>query len=147
MGRFATALAITGILALSAPRATRAAPTATTVQQVPPDAAEPILGRSVIDADDKSIGRLIDVLVDASGQPEAAVIDFGGFMGVGNRKVVVHWSVLRFHPGDPKHAILLEMTPDQIKDAPEYLRGDKPAPVVTPAPNPAAEPQGAPSGK
>jgi hypothetical protein len=55
--------------------------------------------------------------------------------------------VLRFHPGDPKHAILLEMTPDQIKDAPEYLRGDKPAPVVTPAPNPAAEPQGAPSGK
>jgi hypothetical protein len=70
--------------------------------------------------------------VDAIGQPQAAVIDFGGFMGVGNRKIAVHWSTLRFNPGDLKHKISLDMTPDQIKAAPEFLNPNKAASVVTP---------------
>jgi hypothetical protein len=75
----------------------------------------------------------VDVLVGANGQPQAAVIDFGGFMGVGNRKIAVHWSALRFSPGDPKRKVGLEMTPDQIKDAPEFRNPNKAASVVTPA--------------
>ena len=58
-----------------------------------PEDAEAILGQRVIGPTGKEIGRLVDVLVDANGQPQAAVIDFGGFMGVGNRKIAVHWSV------------------------------------------------------
>jgi len=100
---------------------------------VAPEAAEAILGRRVTDTAGKDLGRLVDVLVDENGQPQAAVIDFGGFMGVGNRKVAVHWSALRFTPSDPKRRIELEMTPDQIKAAPEYLNTEKAAPVVTPA--------------
>jgi hypothetical protein len=103
------------------------------VQSVAPDAAEAILGQRVTDPDEKEIGRLVDVLVDANGQPQAAVIDFGGFMGVGNRKVAVQWSVLHFNPGDPKHKIALDMTPDQIKAAPEFRNPNKAASVVTPA--------------
>jgi hypothetical protein len=71
--------------------------------------------------------------VDANGQPQAAVIDFGGFMGVGNRKIAVHWSALRFSPGDPNRKVAVEMTPDQIKDAPEFRNPNKAASVVTPA--------------
>jgi hypothetical protein len=108
-------------------------PPQSAVQSVAPEEAEAILGQRVIDQDGKDIGRLVDVLVDANGQPQAAVIDFGGFMGVGNRKIAVHWSVLRFNPGDLKHKVTLEMTPDQIKAAPEFLNPDKAAPVVTPA--------------
>jgi hypothetical protein len=103
------------------------------VQSVAPDAAEAILGQRVTDPDGKDIGRLVDVLVGANGQPQAAVIDFGGFMGVGNRKIAVHWSVLHFNPGDAKHKVTLDMTPDQIKAAPEFLDPNKAAPVVTPA--------------
>jgi len=103
------------------------------VQSVAPDEAEAILGQRVTDPDGKDIGRLVDVLVDANGQPQAAVIDFGGFMGVGNRKIAVHWSALRFSPGNLKHKVMLEMTPDQIKAAPEFLNPNKAAPVVTPA--------------
>jgi hypothetical protein len=95
--------------------------------------AEAILGQRVIDADGKDVGRLIDVLVDANGQPQAAVIDFGGFMGVGNRKVALHWRSLHFNPSDPKHKVILDMTPDQIKAAPEFINPNKAAPVVTPA--------------
>ena len=72
------------------------------VQSVAPEDAEAILGQRVTDPDGKEIGRLVDVLVDASGQPQAAIIDFGGFMGVGNRKIAVHWSALRFNPCRPQ---------------------------------------------
>src|SRR4051794_19801411 len=110
-----------------------APPPASSVQTVAPDAAEAILGSRVIGPQGKDIGRLVDVLVDNNGHPQAAVIDFGGFMGVGNRKVAVHWSTLHFDPSDGKHQVQLDMTPDQIKAAPEYSNPDKPAPVVTPA--------------
>jgi hypothetical protein len=113
-----------------APTQTSAPPA---VQSVPPQDAEAILGQRVIDPDGKDIGRLVDVLVDANGQPQAAIIDFGGFMGVGNRKIAVHWSALHFNPGDPKHKVALDMTPDQIKTAPEFRDPSKAASVVTPA--------------
>jgi hypothetical protein len=111
------------------------APPQSAVQSVAPEMAEAILGQQIRDQDGKEVGRLIDVLVDANGMPQAAVIDYGGFMGVGNRKVAVHWSMLRFDPADPKHKITLEMTPDQIKAAPEFLNPNKAAPVVTPTDN------------
>lgn len=100
------------------------------VRPLPPDHDVAILGRSVAAPDGQTIGRLIDVLVDAAGRPEAAVIDFGGFMGVGARKIAVHWNTLRFTPGDHKHPITLELTPNQIKAAPEYQTTRKPVPVV-----------------
>nr|WP_294555409.1 PRC-barrel domain-containing protein [uncultured Rhodopila sp.] len=103
------------------------------VQTVQPEEAEAILGRNVTGPDGKDIGRLVDVLVDRNGQPQAAVIDFGGFMGVGSRKVAVHWSALRFNPGGSKHQLTLEMTPDQIKAAPEFSNSGEAAPVVTPS--------------
>ena len=118
------------------------APAATSsVQNVAPEAAEAILGRRVVDASGTELGRLVDVLVDENGQPQAAVIDFGGFMGVGNRKVAVHWSALHFNPAEGKHRILLDMTPNEIKAAPEFLNADKAAPVVTPTPADAAAPR------
>jgi hypothetical protein len=103
------------------------------VQSVAPEDAEAILGQRVTDAENVDIGRLVDVLVDSNGQPQAAIIDFGGFMGVGNRKIAVHWSTLHFSPADPKHKVTLQMTPDQIKAAPEYRNPNKAASVVTPA--------------
>jgi PRC-barrel domain len=113
-------------------------PPASEVQQVPPEQALAILGHNVEGPDGKDIGRLVDVLVGQEGQPQAAVIDFGGFMGVGSRKIAVRWSALHFAPGDANHPITLELTPDQIKGAPEYKDIAKPAPVVVAAPAPQA---------
>ena len=101
---------------------------------VPPEQALAILGHRVADPEGKDIGRLVDVLVGQDGQPQAAVIDFGGFLGVGSRKVAVQWSALHFAPSDPKHPITLELTSDQIKDTPEYKGPAKPAPVVASPP-------------
>ena len=56
--------------------------------------AEGILGKEVRSSADENMGRIVDVVVDRTGQVRAAVIDFGGFLGVGNRKIAVDWNAL-----------------------------------------------------
>lgn len=85
---------------------------------------EGILGREVLSATNENMGRIVDVLVDRSGQVRAAIIDFGGFLGVGSRKIAVDWNVLHFPPpAKPGARITLELTRDQVKAAPEYHEG------------------------
>jgi hypothetical protein len=51
----------------------------------------------------------------------AAVIDFGGFLGVGSRKIAVAWNALTFPPpASGRDVVTLELTRDQVKAAPEY---------------------------
>ena len=83
-----------------------------------------ILGRQVLSNAGEDMGRVIDIVVDRTGQVRAAVIDFGGFLGVGNRKIAVDWNLLRFAPTGSKYdRITLDLTRDQMKDAPEYRDG------------------------
>jgi hypothetical protein len=85
---------------------------------------EGILGRDVRSAADEDMGRVVDVLVDRAGQVRAAIIDFGGFLGVGSRKIAVDWNALHFpQPGKPGERIALDLTRDQVKAAPEYREG------------------------
>ena len=85
---------------------------------------EGILGRPVLSAADENMGRIVDVIVDRSGRVRAAVIDFGGFLGVGSRRIAVDWSALHFPPpGQPNARIALDLTRDQVKAAPEYQDG------------------------
>ena len=102
-----------------------------------------ILGRPVQDSDSKEMGRVIDVVVAPEGRVRAVVIDFGGFLGVGSRKIAVDWSALHFggavkHEGD----IRLSLTQDQLKAAPEFKEGN---PVVIIGSKGAPEPLNFPS--
>ena len=91
---------------------------------------EGVLGREVRSAANENMGRIVDVLVDRSGEVRAAIIDFGGFLGVGSRKIAVDWNALHFPPpGEPGGRIALELTRDQVKAAPEYREG-KPVVVL-----------------
>ena len=90
--------------------------------------ADGILGKEVRSSADENMGRIVDVIVDRAGVVRAAVIDFGGFLGVGSRKIVVDWNALHFGGVKGKSdSITLELTQDQVKAAPEYKEG---APVV-----------------
>ena len=85
--------------------------------------ASSVLGREVRSATDENMGRIVDVIVDQSGQMRAAIIDFGGFLGVGSRKIAVDWKALRFAPGQERNRVVLEMTREQVRAAPEYQEG------------------------
>ena len=92
--------------------------------------AASILGRVVHGPADKTFGRIVDVLVDDAGQPRAAVIDVGGFMGMGTRRIAVAWRALAFAANEGKGRIMVSMTLDQIKGTPDF----KPAPTASSPP-------------
>ncbi len=92
--------------------------------------AHGILGRDIRSPANENMGRIVDVIVDRAGRARAAVIDFGGFLGVGSRKIVVDWSALHFwNVANKGESITLELTRDQVKAAPEY-KEDKPMIVL-----------------
>ena len=79
-------------------------------------------------AADENMGRIVDVLVDRDARVRAAVIDFGGFLGVGSRKIVVDWNALHFgRIANKSDSISLELTKQQVTAAPEYKED---APIV-----------------
>jgi len=96
-----------------------------------------VLGAAVSSSAGENMGHVVQVLVDQSGTARAAVIDFGGFLGVGSRKVVVDWAALHFAPEDQPQKITVDLSRDQVKAAPEYRAG-KPVVVlgamIAPAP-------------
>ena len=89
--------------------------------------AQSVLGKEVRSSANENMGRIVDVIVDREGRVRAAIIDFGGFLGVGSRKIAVDWKALRFD-GDKPDLVTSELTRDQVKAAPEYK--DKQAVVV-----------------
>lgn len=83
--------------------------------------AHGILGREVRSPANENMGRIVDVIVDRTGVVRAAVIDFGGFLGVGSRKIVVDWNALHFGSiANKADTVSLELTQDQVRAAPEY---------------------------
>ena len=111
------------------PPATKAAPQGAAKEPAPPPSvtvigardAHGILGREVRSAVNEDMGRIVDVIVDREGTVRAAVIDFGGFLGVGSRKIVVDWSALHFGSvANKSDSITLELTKEQVNAAPEY---------------------------
>jgi hypothetical protein len=83
-----------------------------------------ILGREVLSSANENMGRIVDVLVAHDGQVRAAIIDFGGFLGVGSRKIAVDWNALHFPiPAKPDERVTLDLTRDQVNAAPAYEDG------------------------
>ncbi len=95
-----------------------------------------VLGKEVKSAKGEDMGRIVDVIVDWSGQTRAAIIDFGGFLGVGSRRIAVDWNALHFAPTEKEDQITLDLTRDQVKSAPEYKEGKQ---VVVLGPSGATE--------
>ena len=86
--------------------------------------AHGVLGRDVRSPADENMGRIVDVIVDRLGTVRAAVIDFGGFLGVGSRKIVVDWSALHFgRVANKSDSITLDLTKEQVMAAPEFKEG------------------------
>jgi pyruvate/2-oxoglutarate dehydrogenase complex dihydrolipoamide acyltransferase (E2) component len=120
----------------AAPTPSPAPPQAVTPPPAPPEKApaavkvleraeiQGVLGREVRSKTGENMGRIVEVIVDrTTGQARAAIIDFGGFLGVGSRKIAVAWNALQFATDQNSERITLELTRDQVKDAPDYKEG------------------------
>ena len=87
-------------------------------------AMDGLIGKSVKGPTGEDMGRLIDLLVGTNGEIRAAIIDFGGVLGVGSRKVAVDWHALNFADSAKGGAIKVALTRDALRVAPEYRSGE-----------------------
>jgi hypothetical protein len=94
-----------------------------------------VLGRDVKGPSGEVVAQVVNVLVDGSGRPVAAILDYGGFMGVGKRRIAVAWRTLSFAPGGTPGpgggGMTLSLSRDQLKGFPDHKDGE---PVVVAAP-------------
>jgi len=112
-----------------------AAPAMPTVIVLDHSEVQGILGKGVRSATDENMGRIVDIILHRTGQVRAAVDDFGGFLGVGSRKIAIAWNALHFPAnGNKVERVTLEWTRDQVRTSPEY-RDDKPVAVLEAASN------------
>jgi len=86
---------------------------------------ESVLGREVRTRPDGETGRIIDLLADRDGRLQAAVVEIGGFLGIGSRKIAVEWSAFSFDPAGPDAVLSLDLSRQQIRLAPEYKGRDR----------------------
>ena len=121
-------------------------PTAPVVVETPPGAVVnaqvhemsvsvmSILGKRVKGPNDEDLGRVVDVLADSTGRVRVAIIDFGGFLGVGNHRIAVDWPLLRFNPDARDPSLLLSVNRDKLQAAPEYKDNPRPQALMEPSP-------------
>jgi len=82
-----------------------------------------LLGEEVVGPGGTELGHIVDLLVDTQGRMRAVVVDVGGFMGVGSRKVAVAWSAVRFTSGPKGPVVSIVIPLDRIKSWAEYIAG------------------------
>jgi hypothetical protein len=85
---------------------------------------ESVLGIEALSAKGENMGRIVDVFVDRAGEVRAAIIDFGGFLGLGTRQIAVDWRSLRFEPNGKAGTVMVNLTRDQLRVAPVYKSGE-----------------------
>lgn len=125
-----------------APAEPQTAPIPATPEVKPIEASvASILGKKVQDSQGEDFGRVVDVQADGSGRVRLVIVEFGGFLGVGNRRAAVDWGLLRFHPDDPERPISLSVSAKQVQGTPEYRQASHPRALMAPARASADAPQ------
>ena len=79
--------------------------------------ASKVVGSSVVNDTDETIGKIDDLLVSPDGKQPFAVLSIGGFLGVGTHLVVVPYDTLKFAD---KKVVLPGGTKDGLKMLPEF---------------------------
>jgi hypothetical protein len=77
-----------------------------------------LVGTTVIGADGAGSGQVENLLIDGNGQVRAAVVEWGGFLGIGTRRAVVPLERLRFSAADDRAR--MDLTREELEALPRY---------------------------
>ncbi|NOT76116.1 MAG: PRC-barrel domain-containing protein [Cyclobacteriaceae bacterium] len=81
--------------------------------------ATTIIGDKVYDKHDQSIGDVKDIMLNLEdGTIEYVVIEFGGFLGIGEKFFAVPFKALQLDTD--RHAFILDQTRDVLENAPGF---------------------------
>jgi sporulation protein YlmC with PRC-barrel domain len=76
--------------------------------------------QNVYDPNQTKIGEIMDVLVNPSGQIEAAIVGVGGFLRAGEKDVAVNFNQIKPTKKNDKTYLTLNTTKDALKNAPGF---------------------------
>jgi len=87
--------------------------------------ASELIGMKVQGTDGKNLGKIRDLVIDPEyGDIEYAVLDFGGFLGIGDKYFAVPWDALQKTENGKK--IALDTTKRDLKKAPGFDKNNWP---------------------
>ncbi|MCC8982718.1 PRC-barrel domain-containing protein [Bradyrhizobium acaciae] len=76
--------------------------------------------QNVYDPKESKIGTIDDVLVDKAGKVTGLVVGVGGFLGAGEKDVIVPYTAVKTQKKDDKWWLTLDETKDSLKAAPGF---------------------------
>ena len=83
--------------------------------------ASNLIGQSVYNAQDENIGDINDLVTDRNGKIVAVLIGSGGFLGLGEKDVAVHFEDLKLARNeDDSIKIVADLNKDTLASAPDY---------------------------
>lgn len=83
-------------------------------------------GTSVYNSAGDKLGSIDELMIDKlSGQVRYAVLEFGGFLGMGTDRYPLPWNMLKYDTMQEGYVVPLDK--DRLKDAPRYPENDMPA--------------------
>jgi hypothetical protein len=116
------------------PAAQPTTPPAQAQPTTPPAQAQPatpvaaanahLIGLTLRNSANESIGSIDDVLVDADGRVRQVIVGVGGFLGMGERKVAIAWDQLRIDRA--RDTVMVNLTKEQVRAMPEYRPAPRP---------------------
>jgi sporulation protein YlmC with PRC-barrel domain len=88
--------------------------------------ASKLVGAAVYNDEGRRIGKIEDMIVSGDGKVSAAIVDVGGFLGIGKHRVAI--PVDQFSDINAKKLVLPKATKEVLKALPEfqYAKGDEP---------------------
>ncbi|HEY0834283.1 MAG TPA: PRC-barrel domain-containing protein [Azospirillum sp.] len=85
---------------------------------MPAGQAEQLIGNDVYSAGGEEMGEVENLIVNAQGEIKGLVVQWGGFLGIGDKERVVPWNQVRYdHSGD---RVVIDMTKEQIQALAPY---------------------------
>lgn len=83
--------------------------------------ADNLTGATVIGPNNEDIAQVGDLLLDQSGRIDAMLIDFGGFLGIGQKRVAVGLDNIEFGSNENGDVVVYtNFTREQLEAIPEY---------------------------
>ncbi len=87
--------------------------------------SDKVEGTSVFNQAGDKLGSIDDLMIDKhSGHVRYAVMEFGGFLGMGTDRYPLPWSLLKYDA--EKEGYVVPLDKDRLKDAPRYANESAP---------------------
>lgn len=87
--------------------------------------ASTLIGDNVANAEGEKLGTMKELMLDVdNGRVAYAVLDFGGFMGMGDKFFAVPWQA--FSVDEANHRLILNVQKETLKNAEGFDKNDWP---------------------